>query len=183
MGKKHFHLATDFREEGKGGFKAMQHQLTRLLLLIAALGMPSLAFATDNRACKLLTATELQYIVGGKLFPFQGSAYSSGDMCTASSATVTVMLRLAEKEQADAAAKSLDMLRQMGATVNVKTFGLITCSAVAPPKHMQRYGFKTACSVSKAAEVAVVEVRAKNQKDMVSIDELHRLADKMTGRF
>lgn len=156
---------------------------TGILLLIAALTMPSAALATDNRACKLLTAAELEPVVGGKLFPFQGSAYRTGDMCTASSATVTVMLRLAKKEQADGGAKSVDMLRRMGAKVKFKTFGLITCSTVIPPKHMQQYGFKTACSVSKTAEVAAVEVRTKNQKDMVSIDKLHPLADKMTGRF
>lgn len=161
----------------------MQQQLTAILLLIAVLGMPSAALATDNRACKLLTAAELEPVVGSKLFAFQGSAYKTGDMCTASSTTVTVMLRLAGKEQAEAAAKSMDMLRKMGARVNVKTFGLITCSTVTPPKHMQQYGFKTTCSVSKAAEVAAVEVRAKNQKGMVSIEELHPLADKMTGRF
>ena len=161
----------------------MQQPLTGILLLIAALGMPSAALATDNRACKLLTSEELESVVGGKLLAFQGSAYKTGDMCTASSTSVTVMLRLAKKEQADAAAKSMDMLRSMGARVDVKTFGLITCSAVTPPKHMQQYGFKTSCSVSKGAEIAAVEVRAKNQKDMVSIDVLHPLADKMTGRF
>lgn len=161
----------------------MQQQLPRLLLLIAALGMPSAALANDNRACKLLTAAELESVIGGKLLPFQGSAYGTGDMCTASSTTVTVMLRLAKKEQADAGVKSLDMLRRMGAKVNIKTFGMITCSAVTPPKHMQQYGFKTACSVSNTAEVAAVEVRAKKHKDMVSIDELHPLADKMAGRF
>lgn len=165
-----------------GGFEGMQ-QLIGILLLIAALGMPSDALATDNRACKLLTAAELEPVVGGKLSAFQGSAYRTGDMCAASSTTVTVMLRLGKKEQADAGAKSMDMLRKMGAKVNVKTFGLITCSAITPPKDMQQYGFKTACSVSKAAEVAAVEVRARNQKDMVSISELHPLADKMTGRF
>jgi hypothetical protein len=166
----------------RGGFEGMQ-QLSGILLLIVALGMPSGALATDNRACKLLTAAELEPVVGGKLFAFQGSAYKTGDMCAASSTTVTLMLRLGKKEQADAAAKSLEMLRRMGAIVNVKTFGPITCSTVTPPQHMQQYGFKTTCSVSKAAEVAAIEVRAKNQKDMVSIDELHPLADKMTGRF
>ena len=158
-------------------------QLTGILLLMAALGMLSAVRATDNQACKLLTAAELESVVGGKLFAFQGSAYRTGDMCTASSTNVTVMLRIAGKEQANAAAKSVDMLRRMGARVDVKTFGLITCSTVTPPKDMQHYGFKTACSVSKAAEVATVEVRARNQKNMVSIKELHPLADKMAGRF
>jgi hypothetical protein len=166
-----------------GGFQGMQQQLAGILLLIAALGMPSAALATDNRACKLLTAAELESVVGGKLSAFQGSTYGTGDMCTASSTTVTVMLRLAEKEQADAAAKSVDMLRKMGARVDFKTFGLITCSTVTPSRHMQNYGFKTACSVSKAAEIAAVEVRVKNQKDMVSIKELHLLADIMAVRF
>lgn len=158
-------------------------QLSGILLLIAALGMPSGALATDSKACKLLTAAELEPVVGGKLLAFQGSVYRTGDMCAASSTIVTVMLRLGKKEQADAAAKSVEMLRIMGAKINVKTFGPITCSTITPPKDMQQYGFKTTCSVSKAADIAAVEVRAKNQKDMVSINALHTLADKMAGRF
>ena len=166
----------------KGGFKGMQ-QLSGMLLLIAVLGMPSGALATDNRACKLLTAAELEPVVGGKMRAFQGSSYRTGDMCAASSTVANVMLRLGKKEQADAATKSMKMLRRMGARINVKTFGPITCSTITPPKDMQQYGFKTTCSVSKAAEIAAVEVRAKNQKDMVSINALHTLADKMAGRF
>src|SRR5579864_8947077 len=98
----------------KGGFEGKQQRLAGILLLIVALGVPSAALATDNRACRLLTAAELESVVGGKLFAFQGSAYKTGDMCTASSTTVTIMLRLGKKEQADAAAKSMDMLRKMG---------------------------------------------------------------------
>ena len=158
-------------------------QLSGILLVIAALGMPSGALATDNRACKLLTAAELDPVVGGKLRAFQGSSYRTGDMCAASSTIAAVMLRLGKKEPADAAAKSMEMLRRMGARIKIKTFGPITCSTITPSKDMQQYGYKTTCSVSKVAEVAAVEVRAKNQKDMVSIDALHPLADKMLSRF
>lgn len=161
----------------------MHKPLAGILLLTAAMSLSSAALATDSRACALLTVAELEPVVGSKLSIFQGSTYPTGDMCTASSGTATVTLRLGTKEQADASAKSLDMIRTMGGTVKVKTFGAITCLTVTPAKDMQQYGFKTTCSVNKAAKVAAVEVRVRNQKDMVSIDKLRLLADKMTGRF
>jgi hypothetical protein len=161
----------------------MQRALIVILLLIAAINVPSVALGADNRACKLLTAAEVESVLGGKLSAFQGQSYTTGDMCTASSATVSVILRLGKKEQADASAKILDMMRKMGGTVEVKTTGPITCSTISPPEHMQHYGFKTACSLTKAVDVAVVEVRVKDQKNMVSIDKLRPLADKMAGRF
>jgi len=68
------------------------------------------------------------------------------------------MLRLAKtsgqgggKESAGiAAAKS------MGARVDVKTFGPITCSTMIPPASLAVHGFNTTCSVVKNRSLAAI---------------------------
>jgi hypothetical protein len=150
---------------------------------------PALA-AADNKACNLLTAAELEP-VAGKLSAFSPMSLGTAEMCTASSANAKVMLRWAKKRESaspggspsDAAAKGLEIAKKMGATVDVKTFGPIVCSTLIPPKGKEMAGFNTTCTVSKGDTVAGVEVTAKAQKDMVSIDKLHPLAEKMAGRF
>jgi hypothetical protein len=150
-----------------------------------ALMTPAWLVAADNKACKLLTAAELEPVVGGKLSTFSPQSYGNADMCTATSPTAKVMLRWAMKKgsSAEAAAKGLEMMKKMGATVDLKTFGPIICSTLIPPKGREAAGFNTTCTVSKGDAVAGVEVTAKTQKDMVSIDKLHPLAEKMAGRF
>jgi hypothetical protein len=142
--------------------------------------------AADNKACKLLTPAELEPVVGGKLSAFQGQSTGTTDMCSATSTNAKVLLRLAQKKggaSADAAAKGLEIAKKMGATVDVKTFGPIVCSSFIPPKGKEMAGYNTTCTVSKGDAVAGVEVTVKAQKDIVSIDKLRPLADKMAGRF
>jgi len=172
--------------------------MTLRSLLPAALTLLSLAaplpvLAADNRACKLLTPGELEPVVGGKLSAFQGMDAGSGkgpvhaEICSAAAPNASVMLRLAKRASgggsATAASQGLEIARKMGATVDLKTFGPITCSTIIPPKSMEQYGFNTTCSVVKTGEVAAVEVQAKSQKDMVSIEKLRPLAEKMSARF
>jgi hypothetical protein len=146
---------------------------------------PAFLTAADNKACKLLTPAELEPVIGGKLSALSPQSSGSADMCFASSPNAKVMLRWAMKKGApgDAAAKGVEIARKMGATVDVKTFGPIACSTFIPPKGREVAGFNTTCTVSKGDAVAGVEVTAKTQKDMVAIDKLHPLAEKMAGRF
>src|SRR5437899_5458410 len=158
------------------------------IVLLATLGIARSALAADSRACKLLTPAELEPLVG-KLPAFTSmSGLPSADICTSSSASGTrVMLRLAQTKSgggsAEAAAKGVEAARKLGATVDVKTSGSITCSTIVPPKNLQAYGFNTTCSVAKNNQVAAVEVTVKAQKDMVSIDKLRPLAEKISTRF
>jgi hypothetical protein len=71
----------------------------------------------------------------------------------------------------------------MGATVQVKTFGPIVCSTMIPPANMRQYGYNTTCSVTKGDVVAGVEIGARNRKDMVPIDKLRPLAEKLATRL
>lgn len=162
-------------------------------ILIAALVCVPAAAADTNRACALVTAEELEGALGAKVSGLKpggmvGQAGMSSDVqiCMGSSPAVTVMLRIAKGGgggSGNAAAKGLEIAKKMGAQVDVKSFGPITCSAIIPPKNMEQYGFNTTCSVVKGGQVAAIEVTAKTKNDVVPIDKLRPLAEKMAGRF
>src|SRR5260370_29675708 len=109
------------------------------------------------------------------------------ELCMGQTPTASVMLRLAKRsDQGQGKGKEaagIEMAKKMGAQVEVKTDGPITCSTMIPPKGLEQYGFNTTCSVLKNGQVAAIEVTAKSQKDMVAMDSLHKIAEKMAGRF
>jgi hypothetical protein len=144
------------------------------------------AGAQANKACGLLTAAELNSVLGGNVAGLSGGSMP-GDVqiCTGSTPKARVMLRIARAkgDSGAAAAKGLEIAKKMGAQVDVKTFGPITCSSLIPPKDKEVYGFNTTCTVTKGDAVAGVEITAKSQADMVPIEKLHPLAEKMSGRF
>src|SRR5260221_13226475 len=99
-------------------------------------------------------------------------------MCSGQTPKASILLRIAKGRGGSegAAAKGVEIARKMGAQVEVKSFGPITCSTVIPPKNLEVYGFNTTCSVVKGPQVAAVEITAKSRQDMVAIDKLHPLA-------
>jgi hypothetical protein len=136
----------------------------------------------DSKACGLLTSAEVEAALGAKVSNFTVGA---GGFCYASAPTVTVMVRVAKKSAASGReAKGIEMAKQMGARVDVQKFGATTCSTLVPPANLvQAMGFNTTCSIDKGDSVAAVEVTAKSQANMVSIEKLRPLAEKMTARF
>lgn len=157
-----------------------------LVLVVATLGVRDAAGAAENRACALLTPAELQEALGAKVSGLRGAG-GSGDaaMCMGSTPAARVMLRTATRKagQQGKEIEGIKMFEKMGAKVDVKTFGPITCSTVIPPKSMEEHGFNTTCSVLKGTAVGAVEVTVKSQKDMVSIEKLRPLAEKIAGRM
>jgi hypothetical protein len=147
--------------------------------------------ADSNKACGLLTPSELQTVLGTTVSLSGGGGMPAGgaDLCTGQTSTVTVMLRLVtgldpgRDRSGGTEKKGIEMVKQMGIKVDVKTFGPITCSTMVPPANLAQYGFNTTCTVSKPTAIAGVEVTAKSQQDMVSIERLHPLAEKMANRF
>jgi hypothetical protein len=163
-------------------------------ILIAALACVPAAAADTNRACALVTAEELEGALGAKVSGLKpsgmvGEAGMPKDIqiCSGSSRTATIMLRIAKGGggggSGNAAAKGIEIAKKMGAQVDVKTFGPITCSTMTPPKNLEQYGFNTTCSVVKGGQVAAIEVTAKTKNDVVPIDKLRPLAEKMASRF
>jgi hypothetical protein len=143
--------------------------------------------AADNKACKLLSAAELEPLTG-KLTAFNSTLFTpDAQMCTARGQKGTVMLRWARKKPGKtpglSEAKGAEVAKEMGAKVEVKTFGPITCSTFIPPKGMTQVGPNTTCSVTRENQVAAVEITANKQKDMVSIEKLSPLAKKLATRF
>ncbi len=106
-------------------------------------------------------------------------------MCLGQGPAARVLLRLAAGPASDGSTEKagIDLARQMGAEVQVKTFGPITCSTMVPPPSLAEHGFNTTCTVRKANAVAGVEVTAKTKKEMVSIEKLRPLAELMASRF
>jgi len=155
-------------------------------VLVASVQAPVVA-ETGNKACGLLTASELESTLGVKVSMSGSGSMEDGkaELCTGESQTVTVLLRLAKRTAGTGgdAKAGVEAARTMGAQVDVKVFGPISCSTVVPPASLAQYGFNTTCTVSKSSAVAGVEVVTKTQKDMLSIEQLRPLAEKMVNRF
>jgi hypothetical protein len=141
----------------------------------------------QNKACALATSEELQALLGAKVSDLKGTDVPGGDaaICMGQTPTARVMLRLAKRSEqgGGAEAAGIEIAKKMGAQVDVKTFGAVTCSTVIPPANLAQHGFNTTCSIVKKTNVAAIEVTAKTQKDMIGIDKLRPLAEKMAERF
>jgi hypothetical protein len=156
----------------------------------AALVPAPLGAADANKACGLLTPAELEAALGAKVTLGGGGPMTpSVTVCTGGTPTATVMLRLVtgldpgRDRSGGREMKGLEIVKKMGAQVEVKTFGPMTCSSTVPPASLAQYGFNTTCTVGKPTALAGIEVVAKSQKDMISIERLRPLAEKMTSRF
>ncbi|MGQ0811319.1 MAG: hypothetical protein ACT4OO_08865 [Nitrospiraceae bacterium] len=162
---------------------------------VAAMVQAPVGAADGSKACGLVTLSELEAVLGTKVSLSGGAAVPAGaraEFCMGQAPTATVVLRLGTgldpgregDRSGGAEMKGIEIAKKMGAQVEVKTFfEPSTCSTMVPPANLAQYGFNTTCTVSKATAVAGIEVQAKSQKDMVSIEQLRPLAEKMAGRF
>jgi len=153
-----------------------------VLILVLAKGARA-----QNKACALASRDELQSLLGAKVSEMKGTNMPGGNaaICMGQTPTSRVTLRLAKRSEqgAGAEAAGIEIAKKMGAQVDVKTFGPVTCSTVIPPASLAEHGFNTTCSIAKKTDVAAIEVTAKIQKDMIPIDKLRPLAEKMMERF
>ena len=149
----------------------------------------SLTAVAQVNPCKLLTQAEIESVLGAKVVGLnaQDTGRATAQICMGTSPKGSVMLRIAKQKSegspGERERKGIEIYKKMGAQVDVQTFGPITCSAVIPPKSLEAHGFNTTCTVTKGDTVAGIEITAKTRADMVPIDKLHPLAEKMPGRF
>jgi hypothetical protein len=169
--------------------------------LIAVFAFVLLAFSLPACAqvnpCSLLTPAEIESAVGVKLSGFGGNPLMSQHTPTCSGvaknrASVMVMFSPGDaKSAADPKwADPLGYLEQLGrqsansvkAQFDAKRFGSsILCTALIPPK---RGPYSTQCmAVKKPTGMATITVLVGAQQDMVPMDKLRPLAEKMLGRF
>ena len=156
---------------------------TTVSLMAARSGM---AQAPANQACGLVTDSELQSVLGAKVMLVPGSI-GTAQTCSGEAPSARVLVRIF-KRTGDPSGKTeqagIDAIRKMGAQIDVKSAGGISCMTAVPPANMAAMGFGTTCTVtSKAPTMAVIEITAKTQKDMVSIEKLRPIAEKMATRF
>ncbi|WHZ27326.1 MAG: hypothetical protein OJF51_002123 [Nitrospira sp.] len=156
------------------------------LVVVVAMMMPTYAAAADgNNACSLATPAEIQTALSSPIVMNS----MGNDLCMGATSNAKVMLRIATgldptRDRSGAKEKAgLDIVRKMGGQAEAKTFGPIVCSTIQPPPGKDQMGYNTTCTVSKDTAVAGIEVTAKSQKDMVPIDKLHPVAEKIAGRF
>lgn len=165
----------------------MNRQIVVTLAIV--MGHSLIANAQANKACALASPAEIESVLGAKVTGLNspGTGDTSAQICMGTSPKGSVMLRLARGRRqgpaGEAERKGLEIVKKMGAQVDLKTFGPITCSTVIPPKNLEAHGFNTTCTVSKGDAVAGIEITTKTRGDMVAIDKLRPLAEKMAGRF
>lgn len=153
--------------------------LVLLVLILAHAGQASVS-------CGLLHPAELESALGGKATQFSGSTVGNADICSGQVGKLKVLIRVAMRQRDDGGAterKGLEMLRKMGAQVEVKTEGDLTCSTVIPPASLSQYGFNTTCSIVRAGRIVAVEVTAPSREEMASMDAVRKLVKKAVERL
>lgn len=168
----------------------MNRLITIFAFVVLAASLPAVA---QVNACSLLTPAEIESVLGIKLSGF-GSGLPTGPTPTCSGiaknhASVFVMFTPGQpndpnwadplgflEDQSRASAKSINA--QMGA----KRFGSsIPCTRLIP---LKQGPYSTQCmAVKKPTGMGSISVMVKTQQDMVPIDKLHLLAEKMLGRL
>jgi hypothetical protein len=160
-----------------------------MLGLLVLLCSSLMAQALANKACALVSPAEVESVLGAKVTGLnaQDTGGASAQICMGSSPKGQVMLRLAKRKSeatpGERERKGIEIYKKMGAQVDVQTFGPIVCSTIVPPNNLEAYGFNTTCTVTKGDTVAGIEITTKTRADMVAIDKLRPLAEKMSGRL
>jgi len=145
--------------------------------------------ADDNKACGLLNASEIESILGTNVALKGGATPGGTQICTGQASNKRIMLRLVTgldpgRDRSGSKEKAgMEMIKQMGGQVEVKTFGPIVCSTLEPPAGKQQIGYNTTCTVSKDTAMAGIEVIANTKQNMLPIDRLRPLVEKIMGRF
>lgn len=158
---------------------------------VVAISQVPVGAVEGNKACGLLTPAELESVLGAKVTLSGGGQMPGGkiEICTGQAPTATVVLRLSPgldpgRDRSGAKVKAgLEKMKNMGFQMDVKTFGPIVCSTVEPPAGKEQMGYNTTCTVSKDTALAGIEIAANSKNNMVPIEKLRPLADKMAGRF
>ena len=172
----------------------MNRLITVFALVLLAAWLPASA---QVNPCSLLTPAEIESALGGKVSGFGGSTDMGGTQTCAGGMMpkrMSVMVMFVPGDKKAAAdpkwadplgyleSQSRESAKSIKAQMEVKRFGSsILCTTLIPPKPGP---YSTQCMVvKKPTGMASIGVLTPAQQDMVTIDKLHLLAEKMLGRF
>lgn len=160
--------------------------LISAVAVLARIDPTSAAQSPANKACGLVTESELEAVLGSKA-PLKAGSIGDVQTCGGAALNAKVLVRFFKRTadpSGNAEQAGVDAIKKMGVQVDVKTSGGVMCMTAVPPASMAAMGFGTTCTVtSKAPTFAVIEVTAKTQKDMVPMESLRAVALKMANRF
>jgi len=165
--------------------------MNRLTAVFALLMLASAAIAgaQAKNPCTFLSKAEIESVLGVKVSGLDGSNNLGGTQtCSgvvAKRMSVMLMYVTSNQKVADPMgyleAESRKSAQSIGAQMDVKKFGPILCTTLIPPKQGP---YSTQCMVLKPpSSMASIAVMVITQQEMVSIDKLHILAEKMLRRF
>ena len=164
--------------------------------LITALAFALLASSWQASAqadpCKLLTPAEIESVLGVKVSGFTRGSAPGGTLTCNGDAGKLMSVGMVLSVQKPGDPKIPDLMgwlenqsrasaKRIGAQLDVKRFGSsILCTAIITPKQGP---YNTQCMAVKPTSMALITVLVPTQQEMVSMDKLRPLAEKMLGRF
>jgi hypothetical protein len=166
--------------------------MNRLISVLVFLLAGSWSAGALVNPCSLLTPAEIESALGVKVSGFGGnSQIGPTQTCTgAGDKRMSVMLMVVTQKPGDPKVadpmgflenQSRQSAKSINAQMEVKKFGSsILCTTLIPPKQGP---YSTQCMVIKPPSMASIGILVATQQDMVSMDKLALLAEKMAGRF
>ena len=143
--------------------------------------------------CKLLTPAEIESALGVKVPKFTHGSVQGSNTVTCNGDAVkgmSVGMMFAAPKPGDPKiadplawieSYSRDSAKAIGAQLNMQRFGSsIICTQLITPKQGL---FNTQCYAVKPPNMAAVTALVPTQQEMVPMDKLRPLAEKMLGRF
>jgi hypothetical protein len=156
----------------------------RIVLGLLCVTLAPAVWAADD-ACALLPAAELEAALGGKAAGFAAMASAAdASICRGQVGKYGVMIRAAAASGngGEAERQGLEMVRKMGAQVEVTTEGELTCMTMVAPAALAQLGNNTTCSISRAGRVVAVEVTSPSAADMAAVATVRALVESAAGR-
>ena len=164
------------------------NRLTALFALLIVASC-SIAGAQAKNPCTFLTPAEIESVLGikvsGLTTPSQMGVTQTCGGVAKNRMSVTLMYVTSNQKVADPMgyleAESRKSANSIGAKMDVRKSGNILCTTLIPPKQGP---YATQCMVLKPPNsMAAITVMVTTQQEMVSIDKLLLLSQKMIGRF
>jgi hypothetical protein len=170
--------------------------MNRLIAILALVLAGSFQAAAQVNPCSLLKPAEVESALGVKVSGLDVNSQMGGmPTCSGVAANrMSVMVMFAgagphngnDAKWADPLGElerqSRESAKSIGAQMEVKRFGSsILCTTLIPPKQGP---YSTQCmAVKKPTGMGSISVLVRTQQDMVPIEKLHPLAEKMLGRL